>query len=77
MDAQVSVELADGGEDLQAGPLPLRVFGLPADVQVVARPRLHVLALVQAEHLLLVAFLEVINDEVAAVRDVLLLATQG
>ena len=75
--AQVCVKLTDAAKDLHARPQLLRVAGHFRDGQIVVRPRFHALALVKTEHLLLVVFLEVVNDEVMTVRDVLLLAAQG
>ena len=75
--AQVCVKLTDASKDLHARPQLLRVAGHFRDGKIVVRPRFHALALVKTEHLLLVVFLEVVHDEVMAVRDVLLLAAQG
>ena len=38
--------------------------------------QLNAVALVQAEHLFLVVLLEVVNDEIAAIWDMLLFATE-
>ena len=71
------VKFTDTAKHLHTRTLLLRVVRLLGDRQVVVRPRLHALALIQPEHLLLVVLLEVVDDEVVAIRNVLLLAAEG